>query len=166
VLPFANPRHAHEYRCLKDLPLGDDQVIVAGVIDPLTNFVEHPELHVLSVILAASWRVRTAALIRQQVADVSRTTWCGQSWPRWQKARELRRGVCSNLELKQAHPLAGGHCQNRCAQFTLSGYRALCHHSPPACASPPYAVRYSARLNHRHLRVCLVPVPIPSVRSG
>ena len=43
VLPFANPRHAHEYRCLKDLPQ-DDQVIVAGVIDPLTNFVEHPEV--------------------------------------------------------------------------------------------------------------------------
>jgi 5-methyltetrahydropteroyltriglutamate--homocysteine methyltransferase len=44
VLPFANPRHAHEYRCLKNLPLDDDQVIVAGVIDPLTNFVEHPEV--------------------------------------------------------------------------------------------------------------------------
>jgi 5-methyltetrahydropteroyltriglutamate--homocysteine methyltransferase len=44
VLPFANPRHAHEYRCLKDLPLDDDQVIVAGVVDPLTNFVEHPEV--------------------------------------------------------------------------------------------------------------------------
>ncbi len=44
VLPFANPRHAHEYRCLKDLPLDDGQVIVAGVVDPLTNFVEHPEV--------------------------------------------------------------------------------------------------------------------------
>ncbi len=44
VLPFANPRHAHEHRCLSSLPLKDDQVIVAGVIDPLTNFVEHPEV--------------------------------------------------------------------------------------------------------------------------
>ena len=44
VLPFANPRHAHEYRCLKDLPLDDDQILVAGVIDTLTNFVEHPEV--------------------------------------------------------------------------------------------------------------------------
>jgi 5-methyltetrahydropteroyltriglutamate--homocysteine methyltransferase len=44
VLPFANPRHAHEYRCLAELPLDDNQVIVAGVIDPLTNFVEHPEV--------------------------------------------------------------------------------------------------------------------------
>jgi 5-methyltetrahydropteroyltriglutamate--homocysteine methyltransferase len=44
VLPFANPRHAHELRCLEALPPGDDQVIVAGVIDSLTNFVEHPEV--------------------------------------------------------------------------------------------------------------------------
>jgi 5-methyltetrahydropteroyltriglutamate--homocysteine methyltransferase len=44
VLPFANPRHAHEYRCLNELPLDDDQIIVAGVVDPLTNFVEHPEV--------------------------------------------------------------------------------------------------------------------------
>ncbi len=44
VLPFANPRHAHEHRCLSDAPLEADQVIVAGVIDTLTNFVEHPEV--------------------------------------------------------------------------------------------------------------------------
>ncbi len=44
VLPIANPRHQHEYRCLNELPLDDGQVVVAGVIDPLTNFVEHPEV--------------------------------------------------------------------------------------------------------------------------
>jgi 5-methyltetrahydropteroyltriglutamate--homocysteine methyltransferase len=44
VLPFANPRHAHEVRCLERLPLGGDRLIVAGVIDTLTNFVEHPEV--------------------------------------------------------------------------------------------------------------------------
>jgi len=43
VLPFANPRHAHEYRYLNDL-IGKDQIIVAGVIDSTTNFVEHPEV--------------------------------------------------------------------------------------------------------------------------
>ena len=42
VLPFANPRHAHEVECLARYRLADDQVIVAGVIDSLTNFVEHP----------------------------------------------------------------------------------------------------------------------------
>ena len=44
VLPFANPRHAHEYRCLATTRLDDDQIIVAGAIDPLTHFVEHPEV--------------------------------------------------------------------------------------------------------------------------
>jgi len=44
VLPFANPRHAHEVRCLEALPPAEDQIIVAGVIDSLTNFVEHPEV--------------------------------------------------------------------------------------------------------------------------
>jgi 5-methyltetrahydropteroyltriglutamate--homocysteine methyltransferase len=44
VLPFANPRHAHEYRCLEKQPIADHQLLVAGVIDTLTNFVEHPEV--------------------------------------------------------------------------------------------------------------------------
>ncbi len=43
VLPFANPRHAHEYTVLRDFPLDPDQIIVAGVIDSVTNFVEHPK---------------------------------------------------------------------------------------------------------------------------
>lgn len=42
VLPFANPRHAHEYKYLKDLL--KDQIVVAGVIDTTTNFIEHPEV--------------------------------------------------------------------------------------------------------------------------
>src|SRR5947208_3249846 len=41
--PFANPRHAHEYRVFEKLPLADDQIIIGGVIDSLTNSVEHPE---------------------------------------------------------------------------------------------------------------------------
>jgi 5-methyltetrahydropteroyltriglutamate--homocysteine methyltransferase len=43
VLPFANPQHAHDYNYLRTIPLRDDQLIVAGVIDPLTNIIEHPE---------------------------------------------------------------------------------------------------------------------------
>jgi 5-methyltetrahydropteroyltriglutamate--homocysteine methyltransferase len=43
-LPFANPRHAHEFRVLESIPLAGDQLLIAGVIDTLTNFVEHPEV--------------------------------------------------------------------------------------------------------------------------
>ncbi|MEO7402444.1 MAG: hypothetical protein ABIU95_02105, partial [Burkholderiales bacterium] len=44
VLPFANPRHAHEYRYLRGLLRDKDQIVVAGVIDTTTNFIEHPEV--------------------------------------------------------------------------------------------------------------------------
>ena len=44
VVSMANPRHAHEYRCFERLPLPDDMVLVAGVIDTTTNYVEHPEV--------------------------------------------------------------------------------------------------------------------------
>lgn len=40
----ANPRHAHEWTTFRDTPLPDDKVLVPGVIDSTTNFVEHPEL--------------------------------------------------------------------------------------------------------------------------
>jgi 5-methyltetrahydropteroyltriglutamate--homocysteine methyltransferase len=43
-LPFANPRHAHEYKVFREQPLKADQVLVAGVIDTVTNYVEHPEV--------------------------------------------------------------------------------------------------------------------------
>jgi 5-methyltetrahydropteroyltriglutamate--homocysteine methyltransferase len=43
VLPFANPRHAHDYLAFRKIPLRDDQYLVAGVIDSLTNIIEHPE---------------------------------------------------------------------------------------------------------------------------
>jgi 5-methyltetrahydropteroyltriglutamate--homocysteine methyltransferase len=43
-LLFANPRHAHEYKVLRRMPLAADQVLVAGVIDTVTNYIEHPEV--------------------------------------------------------------------------------------------------------------------------
>ncbi len=40
----SNPRHAHEWQVFKDAELPDDLVLVPGVIDSTTNFVEHPKL--------------------------------------------------------------------------------------------------------------------------
>jgi 5-methyltetrahydropteroyltriglutamate--homocysteine methyltransferase len=42
--PGANPRHGHEWKVWKDVKLPDGKVIVPGVIDSTSNFVEHPEL--------------------------------------------------------------------------------------------------------------------------
>ena len=44
VLSMANPRHAHEHRCFRRHPLPAHMQLVAGVIDPTTNHVEHPEV--------------------------------------------------------------------------------------------------------------------------
>ena len=44
MLSMANPRHAHEYRLLTKENLPEDMLIVAGVIDTTSNYVEHPEV--------------------------------------------------------------------------------------------------------------------------
>jgi len=42
----SNPRHAHEWTVFRDrkAEIPDDRVLVPGVVDTTTNFVEHPEL--------------------------------------------------------------------------------------------------------------------------
>lgn len=40
----ANPRHAHEWTVFRDTKLPDDKILVPGVIDSTTNFIEHPRL--------------------------------------------------------------------------------------------------------------------------
>jgi 5-methyltetrahydropteroyltriglutamate--homocysteine methyltransferase len=44
VFEAANPRHEHEWKVWKDIRLPEGKVLVPGVIDSTTNFVEHPEL--------------------------------------------------------------------------------------------------------------------------
>jgi 5-methyltetrahydropteroyltriglutamate--homocysteine methyltransferase len=40
----ANPRHGHEWKVFRDVKLPDGMILIPGVIDTTTNFVEHPEL--------------------------------------------------------------------------------------------------------------------------
>jgi 5-methyltetrahydropteroyltriglutamate--homocysteine methyltransferase len=40
----SNPRHAHEWTVFRDADIPDDKILVPGVLDSTTNFVEHPEL--------------------------------------------------------------------------------------------------------------------------
>jgi len=44
MLTGANPRHEHEIDVVAHQPPKDDQILVAGVIDPMTSFIEHPEV--------------------------------------------------------------------------------------------------------------------------
>jgi 5-methyltetrahydropteroyltriglutamate--homocysteine methyltransferase len=95
VLPFANPRHAHEFRCFERLPLREDQLLVAGVIDPLTNIVEHPEV--------VADRIERVARVMGDASRVLAGTDCGfdtsAGWGRvagdvvWAKLRSLSEGA-------------------------------------------------------------------------
>jgi 5-methyltetrahydropteroyltriglutamate--homocysteine methyltransferase len=40
----SNPRHAHEWTVFRDATIPDDKILVPGVIDSTTNFIEHPLL--------------------------------------------------------------------------------------------------------------------------
>jgi 5-methyltetrahydropteroyltriglutamate--homocysteine methyltransferase len=95
VLPFANPRHAHEFRCFAEFPLRSDQLLVAGVIDSLTNFVEHPEV--------VADRIERVAAVVGDPSRVLAGTDCGfdtsAGWGRvaedvvWAKLASLREGA-------------------------------------------------------------------------
>jgi 5-methyltetrahydropteroyltriglutamate--homocysteine methyltransferase len=94
-LPFANPRHAHEFRCFKKQPLQDDQILIAGVIDSLTNFIEHPEV--------VADRIERVAEVVGDPSRVLAGTDCGfdtsAGWGRvaedvvWAKLTSLRDGA-------------------------------------------------------------------------
>ncbi len=90
----ANPRHAHEWKVWQDIRLPDDKVIIPGVIDSTTNFVEHPEL-------VAERLVRYAEVVGRE--RVIAGTDCGfgtSAWGRkvdgkiaWAKLRSLVEGA-------------------------------------------------------------------------
>jgi 5-methyltetrahydropteroyltriglutamate--homocysteine methyltransferase len=40
----SNPRHAHEWTVFRDSKIPQDKILVPGVLDSTTNFIEHPEL--------------------------------------------------------------------------------------------------------------------------
>jgi 5-methyltetrahydropteroyltriglutamate--homocysteine methyltransferase len=51
---MANPRHAHEHRSFRRHPLPAGMLLIAGVVDPTTNYVEHPEVVADRIELAAA----------------------------------------------------------------------------------------------------------------
>jgi len=44
AIEAANPRHAHEWAVWREFKLPDDKLLLPGVIDTSTNYVEHPSL--------------------------------------------------------------------------------------------------------------------------
>ncbi len=44
VIEASNPRHEHEWQIWRDVKLPEDKILIPGVLDTSTNYVEHPEL--------------------------------------------------------------------------------------------------------------------------
>jgi 5-methyltetrahydropteroyltriglutamate--homocysteine methyltransferase len=44
LIEASNPRHAHEWSVFAERDLPDDKILIPGVIDSVTNYIEHPEL--------------------------------------------------------------------------------------------------------------------------
>jgi 5-methyltetrahydropteroyltriglutamate--homocysteine methyltransferase len=44
LLEAANPRHQHEWAVFEEVKLPEGRILIPGVLDSTTNFIEHPEL--------------------------------------------------------------------------------------------------------------------------
>jgi 5-methyltetrahydropteroyltriglutamate--homocysteine methyltransferase len=94
-LPFGNPRHQHEHKVLKRRPPPPTMLLVPGVIDTTTNYVEHPEVvadRICQVVESVGDRTRVIAS-----TDCGFGTFAGSENVAesvvWAKLRALREGA-------------------------------------------------------------------------
>jgi 5-methyltetrahydropteroyltriglutamate--homocysteine methyltransferase len=94
-LEFANPRRQHESAALRKCKLPDELILIPGVIDPKSNFVEHPEVvaqRIETVVAAVGDRERVIAGV-----DCGFGTFVGWEWVTedvvWAKLATLRAGA-------------------------------------------------------------------------
>jgi 5-methyltetrahydropteroyltriglutamate--homocysteine methyltransferase len=94
-IEFSNPRHAHEYAAFKQYPLPDTLILIPGVIETTSNFVEHPEVvarRIEDAVKAVGDRERVIAS-----TDCGFGTFTNREWviepAVWLKLRALRDGA-------------------------------------------------------------------------
>jgi 5-methyltetrahydropteroyltriglutamate--homocysteine methyltransferase len=94
-IEFSNPRHAHEYAALKKHPLPKDILLIPGVVETTSNFVEHPEVvarRIEDAVAAIGDRERVIAS-----TDCGFGTFTNREWviepAVWLKLRSIRQGA-------------------------------------------------------------------------
>jgi len=101
VIETANPRHGHEWKVWEDVALPEGKILIPGVIDSTTNFVEHPELVAERLVrLAGIVGERTSSL--GPIADLrllpatrgSIRRSPGRNWDRWWRVHDWRVRFC------------------------------------------------------------------------
>ncbi|HET7341183.1 MAG TPA: cobalamin-independent methionine synthase II family protein [Methylomirabilota bacterium] len=94
-MPLANPRHQHEHRVLKRLRLPDAWLLLPGVIDTTTNYVEHPEVvadRIAQAVDAVGDRTRVVASTDCGFGTFAGSEMCAPSVV-WAKLAALREGA-------------------------------------------------------------------------
>jgi 5-methyltetrahydropteroyltriglutamate--homocysteine methyltransferase len=90
----ANPRHAHEWRAWQEARIPEDKILVPGVLDTTTNFIEHPELVAERILRFASIVGRERVMAG---TDCGFGTWAGfgpiDPDICWAKLRSLAEGA-------------------------------------------------------------------------
>jgi 5-methyltetrahydropteroyltriglutamate--homocysteine methyltransferase len=94
-IEFANPRHQHEYAAFKKHPFPKDMILIPGVIESTSNFVEHPEVvarRLEEAVAAVGDRERVIAS-----TDCGFGTFAGREWVAasivWPKLKAMREGA-------------------------------------------------------------------------
>ena len=95
VLSMANARHAHEHHCFERLPLPDHWVLIAGVIDTTSNYVEHPEVVADRLTTIAATIGDPTRLIASTDCGFDTSAGIGDVAPSvvWEKLRALSAGA-------------------------------------------------------------------------
>jgi 5-methyltetrahydropteroyltriglutamate--homocysteine methyltransferase len=94
-IEFANPRHQHEYAAFRQHPFPKDKILIPGVIESTSNFVEHPEVvagRIEQAVAAVGDRERVIAS-----TDCGFGTFAGREWVAasivWPKLKTMREGA-------------------------------------------------------------------------
>ena len=95
VISMANARHAHEYQCFADHPLPDGMLLVAGVIDTTSNYVEHPEVVADRLLRVSAAVGAPERVIAGTDCGFDTSAGIGDVAPSlvWEKLRSLRAGA-------------------------------------------------------------------------
>jgi 5-methyltetrahydropteroyltriglutamate--homocysteine methyltransferase len=94
-IEFANPRHAHEYAALKKHKLPAHMILIPGVIESTSNFVEHPEVvarRIEEAVAAVGDRERVIAGTDCGFGTFAKREWVVEPVV-WLKLKSIRQGA-------------------------------------------------------------------------
>jgi len=94
-IEFSNPRHAHEYAAFKKHPLPKDMILIPGVVETTSNFVEHPEVvarRIEEAVAAVGDRERVIASTDCGFGTFTKREWVIEPVV-WLKLKSIRQGA-------------------------------------------------------------------------